>query len=345
MNTINYHYKPKSTLLFECNFCKKTYKNKLNYDKHSLICELLQDKDNKFSTLDELLDNSNCLLERNSQQNINNCILIELMKSLLKKYNNLSNEMIEIKKWIHKEKKQINIIDWLNNTENKFNPTISFEDYINNLPFSEDYIKKIIHNNIHDVYLNYIDEMFSNEVEDISVFITDNADIETKINIPICCFSQKQNVFYIYTDIDIVSNDKESNLNTNTTNNKTIKNKLSTFIWREATRDDLIKLFGKIKNKFVAEFCSWYDYQQSCYGDNNSSFIMGDLSSNKLQYQYNSYQYNLKSREKLDEVFNKSVLKLMTDISGTNLFQKLKNKLYNKIKIDIKQFVEYNFTF
>lgn len=340
MDTIVYQYKSKKNILFECSFCKKTYKNKINYDKHSLICELLQDKDNSFSTLEHFLENQNSLLERNSleksQQNIKNCVLIELMKSLLKKYNTLSNEMIEIKKWIHKEKKQINMLEWLNNTENRFNPPISYEDYINHFSFSAVYIKKIIHNNIHDVYLSYIEEMFSNELEESSVLITDN-DSETKITIPICCFNQKPNLFYIYTDIDIVKDDKD--------NNKTIKKQLTTFIWREATTEDLIRFFGKIKNKFVAEFCDWYEYKKNSYMSSGDSCILEDESTHKLQYQFNSYQFNSKSLEKLDELYNKAILKLMTDISGTNLFQKLKNKLYNKIKIDIKQFIEYNFNF
>ena len=35
----------------------------------------------------------------------------------------------------------------------------------------------------------------------------------------------------------------------------------------------------------------------------------------------------------------------MTDISNNNMFQKLKNKLFHKIKTDIKQYVEYEFKF
>ena len=349
MSTINYHYKsktninPKTNALFECSCCKKTYKNKLNYDKHSIICELLHDKNTILSYFEDLDEDSNLNLERNTtthptqnpskntSPNINNCLLIELMKSLLKKYNKLSNEMTEIKKWIHKEKKQLNILDWLNNNDNNFYPNTSFDDYINNFPFSEEYIKKIIHNNIQEVYLKYIEDTFSNELEDISEYKYDS---ETKITIPICCFNQKPNIFYIYTDVEIIDNKTQNSQKIQ------LQNNLSTFQWREATREDLIKLFGKIKNKFISELCNWYEYQQ-----NHENHENHENNPNKLQYQYNSYQYNSKSKEKLDEIFNKSVLKLMTDISNSNLFQKLKNKLYFKLKIDIKQYIEYDFNF
>jgi hypothetical protein len=339
MNNIDYSYKSKKNTLFECGFCKKTYKNKINYDKHYLICELLHDKDsNVFYCLDQFNVDSNPKLERNSSININNnSLLIELMKTLIKRYNKLSDEMIEIKKWIHKEKKQLNIIDWLNNSDNNFIPNISFDDYINNFTFPEEYIKKIIHNNIQDVYLSYIDDEF----EDISVCITD-LDSETKITLPICCFNQKPNTFYIYTDIEILKNSGDSNAK------MLIKNKLSSYYWREATKEDLIKLFGKIKNKFISELCNWYEYQQNqqnYQNEQNQQYKIEEKKPNILQYQYNSYQYNSKSKEKLDEIFNKSVLKLMTDISNNNLFQKLKNKLYNKLKIDIKQYIEYDFNF
>jgi len=188
MNKIDYRYKSKSNVSFDCNFCKKTYKNKFNYDKHSIICELLHDKENSCSILKHLIENSNTNTntERKSSPNINNC-LFDLMNTLIKKYDKLSNEMIEIKKWIKKEKKQINILDWLNNSNNNKTPDISFDDYINNFTFSELYIKKIIHNNIQDVYLNYIEDVFTNDSDEISEYIT----------IPICCFNEKTNKFYI----------------------------------------------------------------------------------------------------------------------------------------------------
>jgi hypothetical protein len=35
----------------------------------------------------------------------------------------------------------------------------------------------------------------------------------------------------------------------------------------------------------------------------------------------------------------------MTDITNSNLFQKLKNKLYYTLKKEIKQYIEYDFNF
>ena len=201
MNNIDYRYKSKSNVSFACNFCKKTYKNKLNYDKHILLCELLHDKEDSYSILKHLIENSNSNTERKSSPNINNCI-VDLMNTLIKKYDKLSYEMIEIKKWIKKEKKQINILDWLNNSNNNNTPDISFDDYINNFTFSELYIKKIIHNNIQDVYLNYIEDIFTNNSEEISDYINEY-ESKKNITIPICCFNEKPNKIYIYTYMEL----------------------------------------------------------------------------------------------------------------------------------------------
>ena len=106
-NEINYHYNNNNNNRFICNNCDKRYKNKLNYDKHCLLCEL-----SKENTIEE--DETSPLVPPVNTKNdtkINDCLLIELLKDLLVKYNKLSNEMTEIKKWMSKEKKQINILD------------------------------------------------------------------------------------------------------------------------------------------------------------------------------------------------------------------------------------------
>ena len=125
---------------------------------------------------------------------------------------------------------------------------------------------------------------------------------------PICCFNQKANVFYIYTEI------------TTTTSIE--------FHWREAKNEDILRIFNKIKNKLITELCKWNEFQQNLIAETNP----------------NHNRYN-NAKEKTDEIFNKSILKLMTDISSNSIFQKLKSKLYHKLKTDIKQYVEYEFKF
>ena len=242
---------------------------------------------------------------------INDCLLIELLKDLLIKYNKLSNEMTEIKKWMSKEKKQISILDWLNHHKPvEFQAMSSFDEFMNNFMISEEYIKKITTNNILDVYLYSIDDLFSNDTQHLTSSST-NPILQSSM--PICCFNQKANIFYIYTECII----------SNSTSQPSIE-----FHWREAKNEDILRIFNKIKNKLISELCKWNDYQQNQIAETNPN-----------HNQYNS------SKEKIDEIFNKSILKLMTDISNNNIFQKLKSKLYHKLKIDIKQYVEYEFKF
>jgi hypothetical protein len=251
---------------------------------------------------------------------INDCLLIELLKDLLVKYNKLSNEMSEIKKWMSKEKKQINILDWLNNHNPiDFQTITSFDGFINNFMISEEYIKKIATSNILDVYLYSIEDLFSNDTQDLTSSTT-NPILQSSM--PICCFNQKANVFYIYTEILTSTNIKSPSSPTSPTS-QSIE-----FHWREAKNEDILRIFNKIKNKLITELCKWNEFQQNLIAETNP----------------NHNQYNA-SKEKTDEIFNKSILKLMTDISNNNIFQKLKSKLYHKLKTDIKQYVEYEFKF
>jgi hypothetical protein len=289
--------------VFICNNCNKRYKNKINYDKHCLLCDFSIENSKESNETSPLVDPTHPV---NSK--INDCLLIELLKDLLIKYNKLSNEMCEIKKWMSREKKQINILDWLNhNNPIEFQTISSFDEFINNFMISEEYIKKITTSSILDLYLYSIDDLFSNDIENISSNTTNPI---TPSPMPICCFSQKVNVFYIYTEIC-------------TKSAKSIE-----FHWREASNEDLLRIFNKTKNKLITELCKWNDFQQNQIAETNS----------------NHNHYN-NAKDKLDELFNKSILKLMTDISNNHIFQKLKSKLYHKLKTDIKQYVEYEFTF
>jgi succinate dehydrogenase/fumarate reductase-like Fe-S protein len=315
-NEINYHYNNNN--YFTCNYCNKKYKNKLKFDKHCLLCESSQDNLNLNLNLNDTLNTiasettpiiSNQLPHVNTK--INDCLLIELLKDLLVKYNKLSNEMAEIKKWISKEKKQINILDWLNNHNPiDFQTITSFDGFINNFMISEEYIKKITTSNILDVYLYSIEDLFSIDTQDLTSSTT-NPILQSSM--PICCFNQKANVFYIYTEISSNSTTSQSSIE---------------FHWREAKNEDILRIFNKIKNKLISELCKWNDFQQNLIAETTP----------------NHNQYNA-SKEKTDEIFNKSILKLMTDISNNSIFQKLKSKLYHKLKTDIKQYVEYEFKF
>ena len=180
---------------------------------------------------------------------------------------------------------------------------------------SEEYIKKITTNSILDVYLYSIDDLFSNEIENITSCTT-NPIIPSYM--PICCFNQKPNIFYIYTEITSKS----------TSSNPQSSQRSIEFHWREAKNEDLLRIFNKIKNKLITELCNWNEFQQNITAETNP----------------NHNHYN-NSKDKIDEIFNKSILKLMTDISNNSIFQKLKSKLYQKLKTDIKQYVEYEFKF
>lgn len=153
-----------------CNYCGKTYKSKINIDKHVILCELVH---NSKRNIDEDEDEIPSLKK-----------MYMMMLELGKKYNTLDEKVNEINKFIIKKKKKINVLEWLNTN---IHPEILFEKLHEKILINNENIIYLLNNS----FIDTLNEIFSKNIYNIS-------DCEY----PIFAFVQKSNIFYIYDKID-----------------------------------------------------------------------------------------------------------------------------------------------
>lgn len=192
-------------MVFNCVICNKEYKSKDSYKKHELFCQTLsRSKKEREKELEEM----------DSVPNLRD--LFNITKELLLKYEKLERENNNLKQLIYKRQKKINVIDWLNN--NIF-PSKEFKAWYLNLEIIEENLEMIFeHGNI---------EGTCQIIEKI---------IPDKSEIPIKCFSEKDNTFYIYEK-------DEERLNK----------------WRILTNEELISFLKTINKKISKLFVDWQE--------------------------------------------------------------------------------------
>ena len=156
-----------------CVYCGKSYIKKTSLDKHTIICELLNNRKSSVSVEDDDDDVP-------SQKK-----LFQILLELGNKFNKLEEKVDEINKWVVKKKKKINVIEWLNSNAK---PEIKFESLIEKIIITQDDVKYLFDNSFADTLNN----IFSRNIYKLS---------ETEY--PIFAFVQKCNVFYIYEDEDV----------------------------------------------------------------------------------------------------------------------------------------------
>jgi len=152
-----------------CVHCGKSYKKKLNLEKHLVICELLQKSKQKSKIIIE--DDEPMPSQRR---------MFEMLIELGQKYSRLEEKIEEINKWVVKKKKKINVLEWLNSN---VKPNINFDNIIDKIIINEYDVKNILQNSFYDV----LNEIFSRTIYNFN-----------EVENPIFAFVQKQNVFYIY---------------------------------------------------------------------------------------------------------------------------------------------------
>ena len=184
-----------------CIYCGKSYIKKDCFEKHMLICELKHNSRKNFEE-DEIIVPSQK-------------IMFKMLLELGQKYNRIEEKIEEINKWVVKKKKKINMIEWLNTN---ITPIIVFDKLFDKISITEEDIKFLLQNSVHDTF----NEIFSRTIYNVSE--TEN---------PIFAFIQKVNVFYIYDLIDGIGT------------------------WIELPREGLIKFLNKVHKKVVKVFYDW----------------------------------------------------------------------------------------
>jgi len=154
-----------------CVYCGKSYKKRVNLERHVVLCELLS-KTKKGTVIDE--EEEDDILSQKKMYNI----LLELGI----KFNRLEEKVDELNKWVVKKKKKINVIEWLNAN---ITPDIKFDSLIEKIIITQDDVKYLFENSFADT----LNKIFSRNIYNLS-----------ENEYPIFAFVQKSNMFYIYED-------------------------------------------------------------------------------------------------------------------------------------------------
>ena len=251
-----------------CSYCSKSYKTKTRLDKHIILCEIIKNPNRrKIQIEDDDIPSQTRMYQ----------MLLELGY----KYNLLEEKVNNLNKWVVKKKKTINALEWLNIN---VKPDIIFNDIITTIQIETSDIEYFMDN------LNSFNDTIC-RIFERNIFVFNS---ETQSKLPLCAFSQKNGVFYIYDKI----NSEES------------------YKWLELNREKFVKFLNSIYKKIWKNLSEWKK--------NNSSEIQ---KNDSLQVQY-----------------DKTMSKLMSiDFNNDATFNKIKNIMYNKMKIDITTIIEYEF--
>lgn len=162
-----------------CEYCSKKYTRKRYYQHHILICKLSK-KDSKEYTK---------IIEENTIQKIpSQREMYEIIIDLNSKYERLQSEYHELKQFVNNKRRQINIIEWLNQNSQL---EMSFTDTFLNIELDENDLLKIFELD----YVKGICYIIMSYIENIK-------DRFQTGDVPLRGFMQKDNTLYIYDNSD-----------------------------------------------------------------------------------------------------------------------------------------------
>ena len=187
-----------------CNYCNKNFKKIENYKKHILFCEVVHKSKKEKENEEEEYERTPPIHE-----------IFQLVKELTIKYDKLQRDNENLKQIINNRKRKINVIDWLNYN---CKPDICFINWFTNIEIRENQLEYIFDQGNIEGTLTILQELCS-----------------LNNNLPIKCFTQKENTFYIYE-----------------------KNK-DKYEWKIISNDELNLFFGSLNKKILSLFKSWQE--------------------------------------------------------------------------------------
>jgi hypothetical protein len=158
-----------------CPHCGRNYVRKFHFDRHVIACQILNEKTVRERTLE--------MQEREYVPNLREIFI--MVQELGKKYQDISNKLDVLNKYVEKKKKRLNLVDWLN--DNYVCQNI-FDSWLKSLSIKREHFEKLFHYNLTDCILFYFQDVFPLSNED---------QIQ---DIPLKAFNQKENTFFIYTE-------------------------------------------------------------------------------------------------------------------------------------------------
>ena len=268
---------------YKCVLCKKEYKLKSNYTKHTLFCETIN-KTQHERIRENDTDKMPTMREMYS-------ILLEVTA----KYSQLEKKMEEMTKWTEIKKRKLNVIEWLNETNLS---TISFNEWSSS---------NII------ITRKHLDIMFKHDyIHGCIEIIKDLLSLTDLNKLPLKSFNQKENTLFIAT-LDTSNCKEEGNDNDNHKN----KESSSDIKWEIMSDKIFIEFISKISKQLLTEFIKWQK--------ENTDKIYEDEFSNKYAVNFQKILGGNNTQE-----YNNS---------------RIKKELYKYLKMNLKNIIEYEFSF
>lgn len=206
-----------------CPICNKEYTKKSSLDNHTLLCEFKMKTQRERQIEEEELGD----IPTYDQ-------LVKIVQQLMLKQIKMEEKMEEMQKWVEHKKKKINIIAWLNETSV---PTIGFLEWV--------------HTSIH-IKPEHFEYLMDNTIFDtIQKILEDNLLKETNFEYPICCFTQKLNMFYV--------GEKREN---------------GTAEWRPLLLEDMQLILKTIQNGIIKQLTKWKQENQETFHENDRKAIL-----------------------------------------------------------------------
>jgi hypothetical protein len=206
-----------ATHKYTCKYCTSSYKEKFNYDRHIGFCEFSFKTTKEVENEIEAFDKTPTLGE-----------LFGYVKELSIRVGKLEKENAQLKQFARQQKKRVDILDWLNNRYDCI-PDSTFTTWMTNLPIE-----------------TFLDQVFEYDLLTALIKCFD-AGFENFDKMPICAFSQKANMFYVY--------------------DKTIDCE-QTYKWAQITNKQMNKWFSYMSQKIVAAFKTWYETNKETIDSN-----------------------------------------------------------------------------
>lgn len=228
MSLLNSTHKPNS-----CTYCNKKYVRKTDCDKHQLLCNILSKSRREMQINAEECNNT-----------ISHYQLCAIVQDLALKCAKMEEKMQTMQKWTDKQKKKINIIQWLNDNNIPNSTFVALKAEFS-LQICQTHIDKLIDTNL----LETIQHIFETS--------------ETvNYRAPIYCFEQKHNTFYIY---NVMQHAIEG-----------------TGEWSIMTREDLIHLLNTIHSKLLRELIAWKKIHEQAIAANDKMSMLFNKTMIKL---------------------------------------------------------------
>jgi hypothetical protein len=180
--------------------------------------------------------------------------MYRMLLELSQKYSNLEKKMEEMSKFVVKQKKKINIVEWLNNN---LIPAYVFEELPSKITTTNKTIELLLNNTFHDI----LNDMFESNIYKNDELCSDN----NNQVYPLFTLTQKSNTFYYYTHVEEIDQKK--------------------YEWRELSRDKLVWFLNIIHMKITKLFMEWKKTHRQEISENDSTSTICNKATIKLMSQ------------------------------------------------------------